>query len=250
MLRPELLLGKTYVSIISHARTQNVAAMESLVGPATWFVGKGEGAAYRQVGASAVVEAGGLCRSRNAGIDAAMKAKAVCVQLSDDLKKVQVAWFCNERKKNVASDITFPQAIERIWEGMQKTKAHLGGAAPTANPFYANTDKPIHPSAFIVGDCILVHDTTLRFNEEMTLKEDYDYTLRHLAAYGAVARRDDVMLTFLHRTNPGGAVEARTAQLEQDNIARLKADWGDMIADNPRRPNEILLKLPRVPRLA
>lgn len=85
----------------------------------------------------------------------------------------------------------------------------------------------------------------LWFDTGMTLKEDYDYTLAHLHDFGLVARVNGLLAHFLHRTNPGGAVAARTAELEQENIAYLRKKWGRVIADNPRRPNEILLKLPK-----
>jgi hypothetical protein len=45
-----------------------------------------------------------------------------------------------------------------------------------------------------------------------------------------------------HRANPGGAVAVRTPEVEQEAIAYLRGKWGDWIKDNPRRPNEILLR--------
>lgn len=237
-----------YLSIISHARTENVAKMRELVGPATWFVGVGEGEQYRAAGADHVVESGPLCRSRNAALDCAAESNAACIELSDDLTKVQIA--VQGAKKLVAQDVPFATAVSMVLEGMARVGAHLGGAAPTSNPFYGNVEKPINLAGFVVGDFIIVSaGCSLRFEESMTLKEDYDYTLQHFCAYGRVARRDDVMMSFLHRKNKGGAVAVRTAELEQQNISYLKARWGSFIVDNPRRPNEVLLKLPRVGRV-
>ena len=239
-------LEGVFLAVISHARVINVPKMQAIVGPATWFVGVGEGTAYLEAGAAAVIESGPLCRSRNAALDAAQGA--ACIELSDDLTKVQLA--VQGEKKVEGRDCTFAEVVQRVLEGMAQTGAMLGGAAPTSNPFYANVAKPVHPSAFIVGDFIVVAaGCGLRFDEKMTLKEDYDYTLQHLMQFGSVARRDDVLMSFLHRTNAGGAVEVRTAELEQENIAYLKAKWPQFIADNPRRPNEILLKLPRGKRV-
>jgi hypothetical protein len=236
---------KVFVGVVSHARPDNVAKMRELVGDATWFVGIGESKAYKAAGAVHVVESGPLCRSRNAIIDnAGAKAADYCVELSDDLTKVQIA--VSTPKKLAAQDSDFQTVTRMVIEGMLAVGAKLGGAAPTSNPFYSNVDAPIHKSSFIVGDFIVI-DTScgLRFSEEMTLKEDYDYTMQHIYTFGCVARRDDVLMTFLHRKNKGGAVEVRTPQLEQDNIAYLKTRWPDCIVDNPRRPNEILLKLPK-----
>ncbi len=247
MIRKDL---GVYLSVISHARTANIAKMEALVGPATWFVGEGEGPTYSAAGARAVVESGRLCPSRNVALKKAWKHGLPCVELSDDLTRVQLAVWSGEKKKIVAVESTFAEAVRRVLEGMERTGAKLGGVAPTANPFYANVEKPIHTSAFIVGDMIVVAPCETLFDEGMTLKEDYDYTLQHIMAHGTIARRDDVMLTFLHRKNAGGAVAARTPALEQSNIAHLKAKWPQFIADNPRRPDEILLKLPRSIRVS
>lgn len=245
MLRDDL--GGIYVAVFSHLRAANVPKMTELVGEVTWFVGDGEGAAYRAAGAKAVVESGGLCRSRNAAIDAAQATGATCLQMSDDLTRIQVA--VQGPTKVIAQDAEFRHVVSLILQGMAQAGAKLGGAAPTNNPFYANVKKPVHASAFIVGDFIVVDGRCpLRFDEAMTLKEDYDYTLQHLMRYGAVARRDDVLLTFQHRTNAGGAVAARTPALEQENIAVLKRRWPQFIVDNPRRPNEVLLKMPRAKR--
>lgn len=247
MIRKDL--GDVFLTVISHKRPDNVERMTKLVGPATWCVGEDEGAAYAEAGAAAVVETGALCRSRNAAIDMAQLAARPCVELSDDLTKVQLAVWSAERSKIVAQDCPFGVALGRVLEGMLSTGAQLGGVAPTANPFYANVAKPIHPSAFIVGDFIVIGvETQLRFDEKMTLKEDYMYTLDHITTHGCVARRDDVLVTFLHRKNAGGACAVRTPELEQENIALLKAKYPHFVGDNPRRPNEILLKLPRVPR--
>ena len=40
--------------------------------------------------------------------------------------------------------------------------------------------------------------TSLRFDERMTLKEDYDYTAQHLHEHGAVARSNRVFITATH----------------------------------------------------
>ena len=242
------MLGcNVFLAVISHARAANVPKIEKMVGPATWFVGEGEAAAYKQQGAKHVVESGPLCRSRNAAIDAAMKLP--CVELSDDLVRIQRA-VMGERKL-VGVDIEFEEAVSCVIGGIERVGvAKLGGAAPTNNPFYANVDAPIHPGAFIVGDFIVVMPgCNLRFDETMTLKEDYDYTIQHIMTYGAVARRDDVLMTFAHRKNAGGAVAVRTPELEQHNIDILKSKWPGFVVDNPRRPDEVLLKLPKMQRM-
>ena len=249
MQRPDL---GVYVAVISSGRPGNVPAMAALVGEATWFVGVGEAPAYRAAGAPGVVEAGALCRARNAALQAAWRGKAPlpCVQSSDDLRRVERA-FAPPRGKCVAEPSTFAEAVNIIVARARNVGAKLAGVAPTSNPFYSRPEAPVRTAAFIVGDFCVVWPSVPRWDERLRLKEDYDFTLQHLAAYGRVARCDQVLVTFAHRTNAGGAVAVRTPQVEQQAIAYLRAKWGsDVVRDNPRRPNEILLRLGHRPLVA
>lgn len=228
------------VTVISHNRPLNVTKLEKLLGmPVTWIVGKGEGKIYRLAGAENVIEGGGLCASRNAALNLAADRNAICIQVSDDLKKLQIASIENEVKR--AHPIDFFAACELLVTRLCESPYLLAGVAPTPNLFYFN--KPISEKLFIVGDFIAV-DTHcgLYFDEYMTLKEDYDYTLQHFQKYGGALRCNDILATFQHRTNHGGACDIRTSVMEQQMILHLKEKWPNDIRDNPRRPDEILLR--------
>lgn len=231
-----------YLAVFSSGRVANVEPLQAIVGKATWFVGDGEGDAYLSAGATKVVESGGLCASRNAALKAGWDRGLPSLIMSDDLKTVREAYLDGAKKR--ARGITFAAMVEAMHDGLFQTGAKLAGVAPTSNPFYWNPSKPIHPNAFIVGDLNLVKPCGVLFDEEMVLKEDYDYTLAHLHRFGRVARCDAMLAGFAHRTNHGGAVAVRTPELEQEMIAYLRSKWGaKVIADNAKRPNEILLKL-------
>jgi hypothetical protein len=143
--------------------------------------------------------------------------------------------------------LTAAEALIMMLGAMRVTGLHLAGVAPTSNPYFSDPNKRIVTHKFIVGDLIIVSpETDLRFDENLKLKEDYDYTLQHLHRYGGAARVDSIMAMFKHRTNPGGAVAFRTAEREQEAISYLKAKWPGEIRDNPRRENEILMKWRKV----
>ena len=80
----------------------------------------------------------------------------------------------------------------------------------------------------------------IRFDEQLTLKEDYDFTLQHIQKYGTV-RYQKYLFTFQHYSNKGGAVDIRNDKEEQKNIMILKSKWGDKIRLNTKRKNEILI---------
>jgi len=229
---------KVYIGVISHKRPKNVPKMEELCGPFTWYVGAGEAEAYIDAGAERVVESGGLCRSRNAILDDAFALDLPAIELSDDLRKLEIATAAKEKH-----DATLDDAVRLMFAAMDSTGSRLVGVAPTSNAFFFNPNKPVHTVAFVVGDLIAVRPTPLRFDEELRLKEDYDYTLQHVVKYGVIARCNSVLATFAHKTNKGGACDYRTTELEQQTIQQLRVKWPGLIKDNPRRKDEILLNL-------
>lgn len=239
MIRTDLY-GNPWVGIVSAHRPNNVPKMGALIGNATWYVPKDQAPHYRRFGAEFVVESGGLCESRNAILDDAFVAGRSCIQLSDDLSRVKRAVHADGKSKGV--DISFHDAVKELTEVMEGAGAKLAGCAPTSNAFFFSPERPVGTKHFIVGDFILVAPTPERFDEDMTLKEDYDFTLQHLTAYGLVARANALLPVFAHRTNKGGACAVRTSALEQENIAYLKNKWPNYIKDNPRRLDEILLR--------
>jgi hypothetical protein len=233
-----------HVAIISSGRPGNAPAMEQhVIGGGLprpmWYVAAGEAPDYRYCGATYVIEAGPLCVARNVALEEATRQGLPCVQLSDDLRRV--GW-ANGTKAADVEPITLGQAVQRMLDAMAETGAMLAGGAPTANPYFSRPG--VHRSAFIVGDLIVVRTPTcgLRFDEKLRLKEDYDYTLQHLATFGRVARVGQLLPVFAHRTNKGGAVAVRTPELEDETIDYLMAKWPGQLRPNSRRPHEILLR--------
>ena len=240
MIRTDL---KCHLGIFSCGRPDNVTPTQDIVGDATWYVGDGEQAAYEAAGAAHVVESGGLCESRNQALADGWEHGMPSLIMSDDIRKCQKAYVNDEDKKK-AVPISFAAVVGRMHDALFETGAMLAGVAPTANPFYWNPKRSTHSCAFIVGDLNLVKPCKLFFDIRFKLKEDYDYTLAHLTDYGRVARCDDMLVTFAHKSNAGGAVAVRTPELEQKMIALLRKKWGGgVIKDNTKRPDEILLNL-------
>lgn len=232
---------KVFVGIISHLRSENVPKMHAIVGEdVTWVVGNNEKEIYQQNGVKSVIEGGGLCESRNVILDVAQAQGAdAAVELSDDLRVIKLAVDKDNKNSKV---ISFDDAVAIMISACEGLGAKMAGTAPTNNAFFFNPNKPYHTRAFIVGDFITVLDTDLRFDQNLKLKEDYDYTLQHIYKYGSVARCNALLPSFLHRTNAGGACAYRNEKREQKAIRYLKAKWPSHIKDNPRRPNEILIK--------
>lgn len=235
------------VYVISAGRPEAVERMASHLAtvdaPVLWVVPRSDTRAYREAGAYAVTDPGSLVGARNLALEDAFTEGVACVQLSDDLKRIRNLDDGRAFVPVAQDEGTLGWALDEMDEALEETGLALAGASPTDNLYFA---KPgISTRKFIVGDLIMVRPTELRFDENLRLKEDYDFTLQHWATYGGAARCDYIAPSFAHYTNAGGAVASRSAELEQETIAYLKSKWPGMIRDNPRRANEILLPTPR-----
>ena len=99
---------------------------------------------------------------------------------------------------------------------------------------------------FVVGSCCAIKPGSgLYFDTNLKLKEDYDYTAQHIAKFGGVLRCDDLLASFSHYSNSGGAVDIRSDHEERLAIQLLKNKWPEWIKDHPRRRNEVLLRVTR-----
>ncbi|KAJ1456691.1 hypothetical protein M885DRAFT_462980 [Pelagophyceae sp. CCMP2097] len=267
----------TAFAIISKARWRNVERMQTqllstglVADRLIWVVGLGEAGEYSKAGAlGRIVEGGGLCASRNAAMDEArnMGCRFV-VEVSDDLQWCTViregaslasmtaadgkaGWSKPKdmAAQNVAGNdklaCSLPAAaklLRAVMGGAGKGGARLGGGYPNTNYGLAAGCAPLAKDCFIVGDFVVVdvERTTLRFDERIALKEDYDYTAQHLYEHGSVARSNRILAQFEHYKNAGGAVDARTDDLEQRSIAILRHKWpGAFPQHTTRGENEV-----------
>jgi hypothetical protein len=225
------------IAVISHARAKAVTKIQQYAPEAIWYVGYGEKTDYEAAGAHKVIESGNLIDSRNAALNDAHALGLASVQISDDLNGLEILQDDQLHPITLTETITILSNVADSW-GVK-----LAGVAPVANKFYLSETNPIKQHHFIIGDLIFVKPSEPRFDPNLRLKEDYDFTAQHITTYGAVARLDTICAKFAHRTNAGGAVEYRNTELEQQAITYLKSKWGNtVIVDNPRRPNEILFK--------
>jgi|TARA_R100000479_G_scaffold101453_1_gene50518 Asp-tRNA(Asn)/Glu-tRNA(Gln) amidotransferase C subunit len=194
----------------------------------------GEKELYESHGCKNVYNTGNLMDSRNFALEHAFKEKKICVQLSDDITKVVLNKNFYEPKK-----IEVDEAIEDIVKKFNKIEnVDLLGVPPTDNYFFAG--KLVAENKFCIGDMLFVKPSEVRFDTQLTLKEDYDFTLQHISRK-KVLRYQKYLFSFKHYSNKGGAVDIRNNEEEQKNIRILKSKWGDKVRLNPKRKNEILI---------
>jgi len=235
------MIEKIHIAIISHNRPENVVKMEKLTGlgdKLNWYVGLEEKKAYKHAQGE-VCPSGNLVNSRNKALDIAYAERKYCFMLDDDLMYIN-----HFRHDKSSHRIGFKLLLKEMCEVLDSTPMELAGCSPTGNAFWYDPTKPLSTKHFIIASCQLTkYDCRLRFDPQFKLKEDYDYTLQHIKKFGGVCRLNYLAPKFQHYLNKGGAVDVRTEDLETKMIGLLKKKWKGSIRLNPRRKNEILLRV-------
>ena len=204
----------------------------------TWYVPVGEGGNYRYAGAREVVEVeGNLSDQRNAVLETAFADGRAAVELNDDL--VNIRWTDDGKTQEM---IGLPAALVRLHRELEASGFRFGGSATTTNLYFYR--EPIGRRHFIMAHMMMMFPGPERFDPAMRLKEDYDYTLQHLSAYGGVCRVNGLLANFRHYEKRGGCGPYRTPEEEERHVVYLLEKWPDAIRRNPRRDHEVLIKWP------
>lgn len=226
----------------------------------TWYVDEASLAEYRALGLTAVV-GGKLTAARNKCLDDARSFGRACVECSDDIS----AWEYrdgpkaavrtddamnaahNAARRYIISPVAAARFILAKMRGAEDNRGmrpQLGGVymlGSCARTFAGDAFVRQH---FIIGDFFVVDKSDVRFDEEMKLKEDYDFACSHIKAHGSVMRCNRMTLNVKHYANSGGACTNRDSkgEEEQRNIAILRRKWPGVFAANPKRKNEVIMR--------
>eukprot|EP00747_Dinoflagellata_sp_TGD_P163246 gnl/TRDRNA2_/TRDRNA2_181715_c0_seq1.p1 gnl/TRDRNA2_/TRDRNA2_181715_c0~~gnl/TRDRNA2_/TRDRNA2_181715_c0_seq1.p1 ORF type:complete len:621 (+),score=146.30 gnl/TRDRNA2_/TRDRNA2_181715_c0_seq1:68-1930(+) len=224
----------------------------------TWYVDKESIKDYQKLGLKVVV-GGKLTPSRNQALKDANRAGKICVQVSDDIS----AWEYREGKRAaVRTDdaqnaahaaarryIISPAAAARFilakMRGAAVPQPKLGGVYMLGSCARTFCGDPFARHHFILGDFFVVDKgSKVLFDEEMTLKEDYDFSCAHIKAHGSVMRCQRMTLNVKHYDNSGGAVDNRDkkGEAERRNVEVLNRKWPGCFRANPKRKGEVIMK--------
>ena len=226
------------ITCISHRRSDNIQKVFETTGTneIVFVVNDNKDEIqYKAKGAKYVIKGGSLVGNRNAALEYCFKKGKICVQIDDDLQSVALNDFTGKRTKQYTNIVT---AVEDLLNSFIDSDFNFAGAPPTENPFFAT--KESQENILITAPFTLTKPNSIRFDEKLLLKEDYDYTLQHIKQGGCI-RYHKYLFNFKRYGNTGGAVSYRTDNLEQQSIEYLQNKWNDCIKLNPKRDNEILL---------
>jgi hypothetical protein len=224
----------------------------------TWYVDEASLQDYRGLGLKAVV-GGKLTPARNKALEDARRLGKICVQISDDISAweyrhgkmaaertddaMNAAW--KKAQRFIVSPVAAARFLLAKMRGVDGPKPKLGGVYMIPSCARTFGGLGVSRKHFILGDFFVVDTgSKVRFDDSLTLKEDYDFSCQHIRAHGSVYRCDRLTLAVKHYSNSGGAVAVRNDAEEKKNIAKLFAKWPRALRKHPKRRNEVVMRWP------
>lgn len=239
-------MERLHLSIMSHARPNNVKFMQKMCEPfiCNWYVINGEEQDYINAGAHNVFGCPpGISIARNIAMEHAFTLGLPSIQISDDLRNIKQIHLDNG--KRITQFVTVEKVADMLIWALTQSKFFYGGVAVTSNALnYTGTDVTFDKLVVCDFNCFL--PGCMSFDNNLKQKEDYDMTVRQLLEHGGVVRLDNVLCDFPHRNNAGGANTYRNFDTEKLAMEELIKKWPFYFKLHRTRENQVSLDTKRI----
>jgi hypothetical protein len=170
---------------------------------------------------------GNVARVRNWMLDHQLsQGKAVCM-MDDDLRSIAY-WEGGMEYPVLPSDL--PEFLERFTLMAIEFGCFLWGVNIARDQQNYREHTPFSLSSPILGPfCVHLPGSSIRYDERLPLKEDYDLCLQHLNVHRRVLRVNKYHYIVKQAEQPGGCASYRTLKAERDQFEILRNKWGSEI---------------------
>jgi hypothetical protein len=153
------------------------------------------------------------------------------VMVDDDMS--YISRNLNRKIKKLEPD-EIDAMIECGFQMAEDSGCTLWGLNVNHDPMSYSINKPLQFGRVVLGPFTAVLDRSILFDEELTLKEDYDFFLQHLSKARRVLRFDYLSYLVDHKKLAGGCQTYRTKEQEIEQNKLLRKKWGDVVQENTR----------------
>ncbi len=172
-----------------------------------------------------------IASARNCILDQRETQKIVVVD--DDL--FGFYWRIKRKRVKLSIEDTM-HFIQNGWDMAEDTGVGLWGINLNTDPLAYQPNLPFHFSSPVLGTFSCISDEELRYDESITLKEDYDYFIQQMKKYRKVLRFNYLHYDCDHLKMAGGCQEYRTHEEEERQKVLFQQKWGsDIVKHNPRK---------------
>ena len=234
--------------IVSMGRAFRVKPMEEFVENPVWFVPKDELddylAEYTKGGIVPCDD--GLSESRNTALEYCFKRNKICLMIDDDLEN-----GVHMINKNKTEKITVEETINELYTQLINSPMKLGGFTMMSNMFWFDPMNRMNTRTPLSTQTIMIKPSKPRFDTNLKMSEDFDFTLQHIVEYGGALRLnymrmdcnhtmiDNKKLTF-KKTMKGGV------EYDLDGVKTafyyLKKKWGNLVRES-KTPYQVMFKV-------
>lgn len=128
----------------------------------------------------------------------------------------------------------------------------LGGFNQQVDRKFYREYSPISLKSCVLGPVMAINniDENIRFDENIFLKEDYDFNIQVLNKYRKVVRLNKYSYLTKFQKNKGGLMGIRNKSLELEHLKLLQRKWGSKIVKINRKTqngNETINPIVKVP---
>lgn len=180
---------------------------------------------------------GNLCRVRNWILDNYLDKFDAVILLDDDYKNV-IRW--NNAKQIKLNENEFQELCESIAILCKDFGFYYFGLNCVTDKGAYREHTPISTNKYIGGPFQgFLKGNTLRYDESLNLKEDYDMTLQNLHKYNGCLRANFASYDVKQAEQIGGCASQRNSKEEERQFNLLQKKWGSRIIqkDNTSKRN-------------
>lgn len=185
---------------------------------------------------------GNVARVRNYILDKEFDggADVVCL-VDDDMQgiyeyRVNVGTgFGYERKLIEAGE--FPDFLEKYSIMCEEWGFKLWGVNVNMDPLSYRHTNPFSTVSVILGPFCCHLKNTIRYDEKLPLKEDYDLAIQHMNKYRGVLRVNYIHYVCKQSEQIGGCQNIRNVKKEKEQFELLQKKWGSKIVKEDKAKN-------------
>lgn len=185
---------------------------------------------------------GNMARVRNALLDAAAPGEWV-VMLDDDVTDISYAGKPEGKDASVALNLDDVMNLLDVGCTMADDMGTgLWGLNVQADPKFYREYTPFSFSSPVLGPFCVQRAGELRYDERLSLNEDYDLFLQALRKWRRVLRFNRFHYHADHLTLAGGCAAYRVVAAEKDQAKVMQRKWGEAVVrfDFKRSTNPVL----------
>lgn len=170
---------------------------------------------------------GNIARVRNYILDTYLKKYDAVVIIDDDCSGIG-RWENQEYK--IFNEEELKEFFEKMYIITKEYGFYLFGLNCVSDKGAYREHSPFSTNKFIGAPCsMILKNNICRYDEEIPLKEDYDFTLQNLKQYRGALRCNYANYNVKQAQQTGGCASQRNSEEEEKQFNRLVEKWGSKI---------------------